>query len=300
MIAVSPIHSLYVERSGKKGGHPIIFLHGGPGSQVNARHRRYFDPNFYDIVLFDQRGCGQSLPAGETRENTTQALIEDINTLRKQLGINGTMSLFGGSWGSTLAMAYARQFPQNVAAMILRGIFLGTADEVEWFTHGLARFVPQAWQQMAEGMGQDLVEAYYQAVLDSDRNKAMQAARRWVSYEMQIMQIGSDTSTTEPLSASQAILNRSRIHLHYIRQRFFQVDAPLLDSAKSLHIPVTIVQGEMDLVCPPVTAWQLSQALPDARLRLLSNAGHGGLSEVMANALREEADALRDRLLTKN
>ena len=300
MIPVSPLHSLYVERCGKKGGHPVFFLHGGPGSQVNANHRRYFDPDFYDIVLFDQRGCGQSVPAGETRDNTTQDLIGDINTLCTALGINGSISLFGGSWGSTLALAYAHQFPRNVNAMILRGIFLGTDDEVAWFTYGLKRFAPRAWQDMSEGMGQDLIEAYYQAVFDSDRDKAAEAAQRWVQYEMQIMQIGSDVSNTQSLAASEATLNRSRIHLHYVRHRFFLSDTALMESANSLPVPVTIVQGEMDLVCPPITAWQLTQRLPDARLRLLSNAGHSGLAAVMASALREEADALRDRLLAAN
>lgn len=267
---------------------------------MNANHRRYFDPDFYDIVLFDQRGCGKSVPTGETRENTTQDLIEDIQTLRKALHISGPMSLFGGSWGSTLALAYATQYPHNVAAMILRGIFLGTDEEVAWFTHGLARFAPQAWQQMADGMGQDLVKAYYHAVFDSDPDKANEAARRWVNYEMQIMQIGADVSNPAKVTASPEVLNRSRIHLHYIYHRFFLGNSKLLDDAASLQIPVTLVQGEMDLVCPPVTAWRLSQGLPNGRLRLLSRAGHGGLSEVMASALREEADALRDRLRSKN
>ncbi|ALO47440.1 Proline iminopeptidase [Pseudohongiella spirulinae] len=294
------MHSLYVERCGNKNGHPVIFLHGGPGSQVNANHRRYFDPDFYDSVLFDQRGCGQSAPAGETRENTTQDLINDINTLRSVLDINGPMTLFGGSWGSTLALAYAQQFPQNVQAMILRGIFLGTDDEVSWFTGGLKRFAPRAWQNMSEGMGQDLIEAYYQAVFDTNQSRATEAALRWVEYEMQIMKIGSDADGVSSLPESETILNRARIHLHFIRHKFFLGDTDLLNSSELLQIPVTIVQGEIDLVCPPITAWQLSQRLPDARLRLLGNAGHSGMADVMACALREEADALRDRLLIKN
>lgn len=298
MIPVSPLHTLYVERSGKRGGHPVIFLHGGPGSQVNANHRRYFDPDFYDIVLFDQRGCGKSKPAGETRENTTKDLIDDINTLREALGINGKMTLFGGSWGSTLAVAYASQFPDNVANMMLRGIFLGSGEEVEWFTHGLTRFAPQAWQQMAQNMEPDLPDAYYRAVFGDNRDKAIEAARRWLNYEVQIMQIGSKASTTQDSSLNDAILNRSRIHLHYIRNRFFLGGTALLDSAKSITMPVTIVQGDMDMVCPPITAWQLSQRLPNAGLRLLNGAGHSGLADDMASALREEMDALRDRLRT--
>ncbi|KKN99097.1 alpha/beta fold hydrolase [Pseudohongiella sp.] len=287
-----------MERSGKKGGHPIIFLHGGPGSQVRAAHRRYFDPEFFDIVLFDQRGCGQSSPAGEAQDNDTQTLAEDINIIREALGISGKMSLFGGSWGSTLALVYARLYPQNVAEMILRGVFLGTDEEVSWFTHGVARFAPQACQQLAEGMGPDLIDAYYRAVFDADQGHASEAARRWVEYEMQIMRIGTEASATPPtLSASQALLNSTRVQLHFLKNQCFLADSPLLEAAHEIHAPITIVQGELDLVCPPITAWKLSQRLPNVKLRMVSRAGHGALSDALAPILREEVDALRDRLV---
>ncbi|MEX0740311.1 MAG: alpha/beta fold hydrolase [Pseudohongiella sp.] len=275
-------------------------MHGGPGSQINATHRRYFDPEFFDVVLFDQRGCGQSSPAGETRDNNTQALIGDINSIRETLGISGKMSLFGGSWGSTLALVYALQYPQNVAEMILRGIFLGTGNEVSWFIQGLARFAPQASQQLADGMGPDLVDAYYQAVMDTNHSNASEAAKRWVEYEMQIMRIGTESPGTAPapaLQASQALLNRARVQLHFLKSQCFLADAPVLETAPAIHVPITIVQGELDLVCPPVTAWQLSQRLPNARLRMVGNAGHGALSYALAPILREEVDALRDRLV---
>lgn len=299
-LSVSSRHALYVERSGKQGGHPVIFLHGGPGSQVGAAHRRYFDPTFFDIVLFDQRGCGQSLPAGETRDNNTQVLLDDINTIRDTLGIRGRMSLFGGSWGSTLALAYARLYPQNVAEMILRGIFLASAAEVSWFTQGLVRFAPQAWQQLADGMGDDLVAAYHQAVFDDNDSHASEAARRWVEYEMRIMGIGADvTDATPPPApqASRALLNRARVQLHFLKHRCFLADTALLEAARGIQTPTTIVQGGLDFVCPPVTAWRLHQNLPNSRLRMVSKAGHGGLSDELAPILREEADALRDRLV---
>lgn len=297
-LTVSSCHSLYVERSGKQGGHPVMFLHGGPGSQFGAAHRRYFDPEFFDIVLFDQRGCGQSLPAGETQDNHTQALLGDINTIRGALGISGRMSLFGGSWGSTLALAYALHYPQNVEAMILRGIFLASEAEVSWFTQGLVRFAPQAWQQLADGMGHDLVEAYHQAVFDNNDSHAREAARRWTEYEMQIMRIGAETTGTAPppVQASRALLDRARVQLHFLKNQCFLADTALLDAARTIQTPTTIVQGELDFVCPPVTAWQLSQRLPNSRLRMVSNAGHGGLSDALAPILREEVDALRDRL----
>ncbi|WP_083264522.1 prolyl aminopeptidase [Pseudohongiella acticola] len=301
-LAVSPQHSLYVERSGKKGGHPIIFLHGGPGSQVRAAHRRYFDPEFFDIVLFDQRGCGQSLPAGETQDNNTLALVGDINTIREALDIQGRMSLFGGSWGSTLALVYALHHPERVAAMVLRGIFLASADEISWFTQGVARFAPQAWKQLTDGMGDDLIDAYYRAVFDADEHSASEAARRWTVFEMQIMSIGTQVPGADPLPAPQAslaLLNRARVQLHFLKNQSFLADTSLLDAAKTIQAPTTIVHGELDFVCPPITAWRLNQCLPNSRLRMVNNAGHGGLSEQLAPALREEVDALRDRLLNQ-
>lgn len=305
MLAVSARHSLYVERSGKKGGHPIFFLHGGPGSHVGAAHRRYFDPEFFDIVLFDQRGCGQSVPAGETQENNTSELVEDINAIRNALGINGKISLFGGSWGSTLALAYALSYPQHVEELMLRGIFLGTEEEVAWYTHGLSRFAPQAWQRFASSMGDDLLGNYCLAVWDTDVQRATEAARRWVEYEMQLMKIGSEHQNEQqsPVAAkaqpmlSHSILNRARVQLHFLKHQCFLADSPLLDAAHNIHMPVTIVQGELDLVCPPITAWRLSQRLPQAKLRLIPDAGHGAMSGRLAPVLKAEVDGLRDRLL---
>jgi proline iminopeptidase len=305
MLAVSARHSLYVERSGKKGGHPIFFLHGGPGSHVGAAHRRYFDPDFFDIVLFDQRGCGQSVPAGETHENDTWVLVEDINTIRNALGINRKITLFGGSWGSTLALAYALRYPQHVEELILRGIFLGTDEEVAWYTHGLSRFAPQAWQRFASGMGDDLLGNYYLAVQDTNEQCANEAAKRWLEYEMQLMRIGSElqneqqspapTEVQSPLS--QAMLNRARVQLHFLKHQCFLAEGPLLDAAHNIRLPVTIVQGELDLVCPPITAWRLSQRLPQAKLHIVPDAGHGAMSGRLAPVLKAEVDGLRDRLI---
>ncbi|MDT8427262.1 MAG: alpha/beta fold hydrolase [Pseudomonadales bacterium] len=305
MLAVSSRHSLYVERSGNKGGHPIFFLHGGPGSHVGAAHRRYFDPDFFDIVLFDQRGCGQSAPAGETQENDTWMLVEDINTIRNALGINGKISLFGGSWGSTLALAYALRYPQCVEELILRGIFLGTDDEIAWYTHGLSRFAPEAWQRFARGMGDDLLGNYYQAVQDTNERRASEAARHWVDYEMQLMRIGSGSHNEQHSLASPQVstlpslplLNRARVQLHFLQHQCFLADDPLLDAAHNIRMPVTIVQGGLDLVCPPITAWRLSQRLPQAKLHLVPDAGHGAMSDRLAPVLKAEVDGLRDRLL---
>ena len=297
-LAVSSRHSLYVERSGRRGGMPVIFVHGGPGSRVNAQHRRYFDPEFFDIVLFDQRGCGKSTPLGETQDNDTWALVEDIEAIRCHFGFERKICLFGGSWGATLALAYAREYPDHVEEMILRGVFLGTREEVDWYTHGLARFAPRAWEEFARPGREDLLTYYSEEVFAQDPARALAAARAWVGYEAQLMMIGTGTARPESdivLPPEEELLARARVQLHYLRHACFLGDRPLLESAQNLSMPVTIVQGELDLVCPPLTAYRLSRALPNARLRLL-NAGHGGLSAPLASALCEETDRLRERI----
>lgn len=298
MLAVSPLHSLYVERSGRRGGMPVIFIHGGPGSRVNAQHRRYFDPEFFDIVLFDQRGCGKSTPLGETEDNDTWALVEDIEAIRRHLGIERRICLFGGSWGATLALAYATKYPAHIEEMILRGVFLGTREEVHWYTHGLARFAPSAWEEFASPGHEDLLAYYSEEVLAQNPARSLAAARAWLGYETRLMMIGTAnprSGTDIALPPQEELLARARVQLHYLRHACFLDDSPLLASAPALSAPVTIVQGELDLVCPPVMAYRLSRALPNARLRLV-NAGHGGLSEPLASALREETDRLRDRI----
>lgn len=288
-VAVSSQHSLYVERSGKQGGYPIFFLHGGPGSQSRAVHRRYFDPDFFDIVLFDQRGCGKSLPAGETQDNHTAALVEDINTLREALGIHRKISVLGGSWGSTLALAFALRYPQWLDALILRGVFLGSEQELAWYTHGLARFAPEAWSAFSSGLGDDLIAEYYAGVHAADQQHAMRMAKRWADYELQLMGM-------VPGPLSMATLHSARVQLHFLKHRCFLADYPLLNAAPTIQLPVSIVQGRLDLVCPPLTAWRLSQALPQATLRIVADAGHSALTGSLALALKNEVDTLRDRL----
>lgn len=301
MLTVSPRHTLYVERSGKPGGYPIFFLHGGPGSQTRAGHRRYFDPAFFEIVLFDQRGCGQSIPAGETQDNNTAALVDDIHSIRQALGIQRNISVLGGSWGSTLALAYALRYPDTLDELILRGIFLGTENELRWYTHGLRRFAPEAWQAFAYKMGEDLLNSYYQAVFATDMEQAMTAASRWVEYERQLMTLDERSSLAPGLTIpSTDLLNRARVQLHYLQHHCFLADSPLLEAASNIHLPVTLVQGELDLLCPPITAHKLSERLPNARLRRVPDAGHGAMSGSLALAIKEECDALRDRLADRS
>lgn len=296
MLPVSSRHTLYVERSGTPGGYPIFFLHGGPGSQTRRAHRRYFDPDFFDIVLFDQRGCGLSEPAGDVQDNETPTLVEDIDRIRQALGIKGRISLLGGSWGSTLALAYALHYPATVDELILRGVFLGTDAELSWYTHGLRRFAPAAWQAFARNSVDDLIDSYYQAVFSADSTQATGAARRWVEYERQLMALGVTQMAAATVAPQSTLLNRARVQLHYLKHQCFLGDRPLLDAAGGIQLPVTIVQGALDMLCPPLTAYQLSQRLPNARLRMVPDAGHGALSGSLALALKQECDALRDRL----
>ncbi len=281
----------------------MLFLHGGPGSSCNADHRRYFDPGFFDIVLFDQRGCGRSTPLGEVAENDTWQLVEDIDAIRTSLELGDRVCLFGGSWGSTLSLAYATRYPRAIEEMILRGVFLGTGEEVRWFTDGLARFAPGAWQEFADGTVDDLVEYYYREVNSPDRAIASRAARRWASYEARTMRIGaSDTVQNRdiPLPAGDPLLARVRVQLHYLKNRCFLDDNQLLESATDITMPVTIVQGGLDFICPPITAFRLGKLLPRGTLRLVNDAGHDGMSGKLAAALTEEANRLRDRLRNRH
>jgi proline iminopeptidase len=289
-------HRVYYEVCGAPHGAPALFLHGGPGSSIGAVHRRFFDPARWRIVLFDQRGCGQSQPRGATHANTTGDLVDDIERLRTELRVERWM-LFGGSWGSTLALAYAQRHPQRVSGMVLRGVFLATEDELHWFLHGLQRFVPEAWQAFSAGADLNDPLAWYRNEVESgDRARAVAAARRWVAYENALMAIGEAPSgggtPDEP-----AVLDRVRVQLHYLAHGCFLPPAGLLEGMSSVqHIPAIIVQGRRDLVCPPVTAHALAARWPRAQLRMVEEGGHSALHPAMSAALVRAAQDLRGML----
>lgn len=293
-LAVGGPHVLHVEECGNPSGFPVIFLHGGPGSQARPVHRRFFDPRFYRVVLFDQRGCGRSTPRGCTDENTTERLVEDIEALRGRLGLEGAI-VFGGSWGATLALAYAAAYPRRIAAMVLRGVFLASRQEVDWYLGGLGELVPQAWQVLAQDAGPDLLRHYHDLV---SRNDAA-AAERWVAYEDAVMRLDAG----EPVAAAgaaqdpAAVLARARIQLHYLAHGCFLRPGELLGGLARLgKTRVLIVQGRRDLVCPPHTALELAARLPQAELRLVDGGGHSATGPEMAAALRRAADDLRATL----
>ncbi len=288
MLDVGADHFIYWEQSGNLDGIPVVFCHGGPGGSCTPTHRRFFDPERYRIILFDQRGCGRSAPLGATRFNTIWDLIGDMEKLRNQAAVERWL-LFGGSWGSTLALAYAQNHRHAVLGLVLRGVFLATQDEVEWFLYGLRRFVPEAWGRLAVDLdareGEGLLEACDRQLVEVRPAQALRAARAWSAYESAVMALGE-----APASASapddEAVLARVRVQIHYLMHRCFLDQQPILTRMLPiLALPAIIVQGRMDMVCPPTTAATLASRWLEADLRMVENAGHLAFNPNLAAAL---------------
>jgi proline iminopeptidase len=295
-LAVGGGHTIHVEECGDPRGFPAVFLHGGPGSRTRAVHRRFFDPQFYRIVLFDQRGCGQSTPLGSTADNTTRHLVADIEAIRNHLSLDRVM-LFGGSWGSTLSLAYAVAHPDRVAGMVLRGIFLASLAEVDWYLHALRNFVPEAWEALAQGASGSLLARYHRLVNEEDDRQTLAAAQRWVAYEEAIMALDARSSATGPPNAPVDALARARIQLHYLVHDCFLEPSELASGLGRLTgVPALIVQGRLDFVCPPRAAYELARQLPRAELRLVARGGHSATEPEIARALRRATDDMRARL----
>lgn len=285
MLQVSDIHSLYYECCGNPQGQPIVFLHGGPGGGINSTHRRFFNPEYYHIILFDQRGCGQSTPFAELRENTTWDLVEDIEKLKKELNISA-WAVFGGSWGSTLALSYAQKYPSSCQALFLRGIFMLRKQEIQWFyQEGCSRMFPDAWEHflapIEKEQRDDLVSAYYRKLTDSNKEVRQKAAKAWSVWEASTSKLIPDPNLIEDFGQDDFAEAFARIECHYfVNKGFFDRDDFLLQNIASIrHIPAIIVQGRYDVVCPPQSAWDLHRAWPEATLKLIPDAGHS-LSEV--------------------
>lgn len=283
-LEVSGGHHIYYEICGNPQGAPVVFLHGGPGSGCNPAQRRFFDPSFYCIILIDQRGCGRSLPPGGVEHNTTQDLIEDIDQLRHHLGIVRWM-VFGGSWGSTLALAYAATYPQVITGLILRGIFLCRQSELDWFLYTVRNFFPEAWQRLVAPLTpeerKDILRAYHQRVFSHD----IAAARAWNAFEGAIISLLPGAS---PNAAPDDALTlaRARVQLHYLINLCFLQKQPLLEQIERFRqIPAIIIQGRYDMVCPPVTAEELHLAWPEAEYVIIPDAGHSAMEPGIAAAL---------------
>ncbi len=298
-LQVDALHTLYWEESGNALGVPVVLLHGGPGSGTSPQHRQFFDPAHYRIVLFDQRGAGQSTPLGETRDNTTAHLVADMEQLRAMLDIERWV-VFGGSWGSTLALAYAQAHPQRCRGLLLRGIFLCTPTEIDWFLHGMGRFFPQAeadFRALLEpDERDDLLQSYGLRLFGDDAAVRLQAARAWNQYESRCLHLLPQADEPHDAEADAQALAVARMEAHYFLHGGFLAPQQLLRGVDRLAgIPAFIVQGRYDVICPPSTAWQLHQAWPGSQLQFIDDAGHAAFEPGIQAALVGAMNRYRDQ-----
>ncbi len=288
-LPLSDGHVMYWEQVGNPRGKPVLFLHGGPGAGAGAVHRRFFDPAIWRVIIFDQRGAGRSRPLGGLAANTTPHLVSDIDALRTFLGIERLL-LFGGSWGSTLALAYAQAHPQAVCGAILRGIFLGRAAEVEWFLYGLARVFPDAHASFAQFLPEaergDLLAGYLRRLIDPDPQIHGPAARAWSIYEGSCSTLLPSLESVAAFAQDRTAIGLARIEAFYFDNGLFlPPDGLLAHMAPLAQIPGEIIQGRYDMICPAQTAFQLAAAWPLARLTLVPDAGHSALEPGVRAAL---------------
>lgn len=294
-LRVSDLHEIHYEQVGNPEGKPIFFLHGGPGGGSSPYSRRYYDPKKFRVVLHDQRGAGRSRPFAETRQNTTQDLVRDIEKLRQHLKID-RMILLGGSWGSTLALAYAEAYPERVSGLILRGVYLGTREEMErFYGHGVAEYFPEVseklWSQVPDMPGKTMPQRIM-ALLDSpDPEVRKRIARAWAAYETKVSSLTQTDAEVEKAFEQWDPTAFSRIENHYMSSDcFLEPNQLLRDAVKIKDIPTVIINGRYDVVCPPEAAWRLHKALPKSQLRIVEAAGHSGrepgIEEAILQAVR--------------
>jgi proline iminopeptidase len=298
-LKVSALHTLFYEEVGKDGGIPAIFLHGGPGVGILPPYRQFFDPNVYHLVLLDQRGAGRSTPHADLRENTTQHLVDDIEKLRQHLGL-GPWIVMGGSWGSMLALCYAIAYPASVKGLIIRGVCLGRRFEDEWLMrHGMNMIYPDEWERFVVPVPLaergDMVKAYYKLLTEGSAETQLRAARAWSRWEGSTMNVIPDPAAIEEFDQPHTGLSIARIECHYTLHDFFlPSDNYILDNAaKIAHIPLRIVQGRYDVICPLRSAWDLHKALPQSDLRIVQLGAHSPLDEGMADQLVQATDDFR-------
>lgn len=298
-LPVDSIHTIYYEECGNKHGIPIVFLHGGPGSGLEEIHRQYFDPAIYRIILFDQRGAGKSMPHASLEANTTWDLVSDIEKIRCHCKVDKWI-VFGGSWGSTLALTYAIQHPKSVSGLILRGIFLCREEELKWFYQYGAHFIfPDAWEKylspIQEKERDDLIKAYYKRLTSSHQEIRHEAALAWAAWEGSALKLHFDpkvfSAFIEPLHADSI----ARIECHYfINKIFFPTDNWIIENIDTIrHIPGVIIHGRYDIICPLDSAWKLHKAWPESTLKIIPDAGHAASEPGIINALIEATEAFK-------
>ncbi len=300
MLPLDTTHAMYWETCGNPNGIPVVFLHGGPGAGSSPSHRRLFDPGAYRIVIYDQRGAGRSKPLGELRDNTTPHLIADLEQLRTHLGIERWL-VFGGSWGSTLAVAYAEAHPQRCVGLVLRGIFLCRPNEIDWFLYGLRAIYPEVWDRFAGFLPpderRDLLAGYYKRLIDPDPAVHMPAAKAWSVYEGSCSTLLPSPETVSHFADDVVALGLARIEAHYFTHDIFLPSNALLENAHRLReIPGVIVQGRYDVVCPAVTAHELKYEWPEVRYTIVPDAGHSVWEPGICRALMSALDDFKKRL----
>jgi proline iminopeptidase len=299
-LRVSPLHQLYYEQCGNPQGVPVLFVHGGPGGGCEPMQRRFFDPHAYRIVLFDQRGAGRSQPLAELTENTTPHLIADIERLREHLRIDRWL-VFGGSWGSTLSLAYAETHPDRATGLILRGIFLCRPSEIQWFYQSGAHHIfPDLWEQylapIPEAERHDLVRAYYRRLTSDDRELQLAAAKAWSTWEAGTSKLLISQELRDRFERPDFALAFARIECHYfVHDSFLKPDQLLRDIDQIRHIPGVIIQGRYDVVCPARSAWDLHRAWPEAEFHVVPDAGHSATEPGIAAKLIEATNVFRHR-----
>lgn len=291
------LHRIYWEESGDPHGQPVIFIHGGPGSGTTPLQRRFFDPAYYRIILFDQRGSGRSTPYAELRDNTTAHLISDMELLRETLGIDRWL-VFGGSWGSTLALAYGQAHPERCLGFVLRGIFLCRKSEIDWFLHGLNTLFPEAWRELASlapaGQRTHLLEFYHRQLTHPDPAIHMPAARAWAGYEARCSTLLPNEKLVNSFESDDFALSLARIEAHYFLHDIFLPENSLLANLDRIrHLPSVIVQGRYDAVCPIVTADELARNWPEAFYEIVEDAGHSAFEPGITRALIHATEAFK-------
>lgn len=299
---VDDMHELYFEQSGNMQGYPVVFLHGGPGAGASPQSRRFFDPTFYRIIVFDQRGAGRSKPHGEMRHNTTPLLVEDMEKLRKKLGINQWM-IFGGSWGSTLALSYAESHPKQCSALVLRGIFLCRPSEINWFYNDTKHVYPEVWDQFVDPIPEsergDLLNAYHRRVMDPNPLVHEPFARTYNRYETRLSKHHPDElDARESFDDLKGALSLARAETHYFKNDIFQRPNQILDEIKRIrHIPTHVIHGRYDMVCPIKTAFDLLKVWPEIEaFKIIPDGGHSSFDPPITHALIESTEHFKSCL----
>lgn len=304
MLKVSELHTMYYEEVGNPEGKPILFLHGGPGAGLSSDYRRYFDPEFYRIILFNQRGAGKSTPHAELRENTTAHLVSDIEKLREHLNIEKWIVL-GGSWGTTLALNYAINHPSKVVGLILRGIFLGRKTDIDWlYQEGASNIYPDKWEEyynlIPEEERGNMIKAYYKRLTSENEEERLKAAKAWSVWEGNVVNLIPNEKTIEEFGASSLALSMARTECHYfINNMFNESDNHILENTDKIkHIPCRIVHGRYDMDCRISGAWELHKLLPKSELIIVKDAGHSGMEPGILSELVQATDDFK-KLYTK-